>query len=762
MTHTSIPNHQSFLRLLRTRFIAALLLIGLAVITSYIVITSSVEAQKADATVINIAGRQRMLSQKITKGALQLQYASDSSSTFQLKKQLGSDLNTWVQSYYTLTEGSDSLLIPNDYNSDEVKALFADLEPSYQNIRLVIEQLLNQQDDTEVDELMTDLLLIKEAEFLPIMDRIVRQYEAEASEKVADMQSVVLMLVLFSLVVLILEGIFIFRPTAFRIRQYIGQLTETNAKLQGMNKKLEVAKVAAEEANEAKSNFLANMSHEIRTPLNSVIGFSDILLKSDLSDTQRQYLNYVGQSADSLLDLLNDILDFSKIEAGKLELNSERTDIIDMTQQIVDIVRFKTNEQGLELLIKQSSELPDFIMVDPIRLRQVLINLMGNAVKFTESGHVMLEVNVVSKSPSNHYELEFSVEDTGIGIHPSKQQLIFEAFSQEDNSTTRRFGGTGLGLSISNSLLRLMNSQLVLESEVGRGSRFSFTITVEGENRKFEHDDNEKLLKTYQNVLIVDDNEQNCAIVEEMLKMKGISSNSCFDAISALEFINQNKVDLIISDYQMPFVNGIDFIRRVRKEIGISNEDLDIILLHSLSDDLEISAHYKELGIVKSISKPITSKRLYKILIDLKTETTRAQIKVQNKSKSIISEKALKVLVVDDNKTNLVLAKTMLKNLLPNAIIELATDGNQAVEQYKSHQPDLTLMDIQMPEMSGYEATEVIRNDEDNAQTPIIALTAETLDGEKEKCLASGMNAYLMKPLVISTLAMEVSNWIEK
>lgn len=747
-----MTDHQ-FIRSLASRYVIALLLIASSILTSYFIIGNSVESQRSDAVVINLAGRQRMLSQKIAKDALLLLNRRDSSSSTSNTFQLEMDYAEWTYAHEALMSGNDSLGIPNDYNSPEVVLLYNELQPSYQGMKLVVEKLLNQEVADEEAPMLIDMLLNQEAQFLPRMNGIVKQYESEASAKVLGMKSAELYLLMFSLTILVLEAILIFLPTTRRIRKFITALTSKN-------EELGKAKIAAEAASEAKSNFLANMSHEIRTPLNSVIGFSDIVLKSDLDPNQKQYLEYVSQSADSLLDLLNDILDFSKIEAGKLELSLEKTDISALCQQIVDIVRFKTNEKNIELLLRQSTDLPNYLYVDPIRLRQVLINLMGNAVKFTEKGHIFLEVKVVSTN-ENQYEILFSVQDTGIGINPSKQQKIFEAFSQEDASTTRKFGGTGLGLSISNSLLNLMDSQLELTSTVGEGSTFYFTLNATGEDVGMTTSEESSLLSKYKHILIVDDNHKNCEILEEMLRLQNIDSTSCYDGMSALDFLSKNKTDLVISDFHMPYMNGLEFIEKVRSELGYDQERLKIILLHSLSTDDEISPRYSELGISKALNKPITSSRLFKLLALLADENTTIKKTEVPSANNVLSYQEHKILIVDDNCTNRILAKTMLTKLLPSALIFEAADGEAAVEQFAALQPDLTLMDIQMPKLSGYDAARKIREVEANIDSPIIALTAETLEGEKERCLEAGMNAYLKKPLVLSTLVSELQNWIK-
>ena len=515
--------------------------------------------------------------------------------------------------------------------------------------------------------------------------------------------------------------------------------------IQKKKEELISAKDIAETASKAKSEFLANMSHEIRTPLNGVIGFTDLLQNTPLSPVQHQYVKNANTSGHNLLEIINDILDFSKIEAGMMDLEIIKTDVVELLGQGADIIKYVADKKGLEVLLNIDPNMPRFALVDPIRLKQIFANLLGNAVKFTESGEIELKVSY-QELENKQGRFSFSVRDTGIGISDEDQTKLFKSFSQADSSITRRYGGTGLGLVISEMIANKMGSKINIISQLGKGSTFYFDIISEVEyGKKLDT----AAMKSIKRCCVIDDNENNRIILEHTMANWGIESVSCDNGIAALKIIETTEpFDVIICDYHMPYIDGLETIKLIREKLQILPEKLPIILLHSSSDDLQLLKRCDELGVLFRLTKPVKSEELYGYLCNIQSPVESIQKKETNVIPTVMPDK-ITILIAEDVAMNMLLVKFLIEKLLPKARVIEATNGNEAVALWQKEQPDLILMDMQMPELDGVDATIKIRELEKSTDKyiPIIALTAGAMKEEQERCINAGMNDFITKPI---------------
>jgi PAS domain S-box-containing protein len=534
--------------------------------------------------------------------------------------------------------------------------------------------------------------------------------------------------------------------TAGKIINFVGIHRDITLQTKLMND-LIIARQQAEEASIAKSNFLSSMSHEIRTPLNAIVGMADLLKEMDLPQDAKNYIDILHNASDSLLAIINDILDISKIEAGKMEIENILFNLEKLLYDITEIIAIQASKKNIEVMCRIKPDVPLNLVGDPIKLRQIIMNLMGNSVKFVEKGWILLEVSKKDEDNENVY-LNFIVEDTGIGIPKENLDKLFNRFVQADSSISRKYGGSGLGLSISKALVELMGGKISVTSEVGKGTKFSFDIKFK--KTKTESEDFKKLsiesLKGIK-ILVVDDNDINRIIIKEMLAGLGAILYDTNNPNVGYNMLSKDRFDLAIIDYNMPEMNGYELSKKIMTSSEILNKPKIIITSSDIAKFKK--ENLKEINVDSFLLKPIKKSVLIDNLLSVLGKEKHEIIKnkeIQNYSKEDLPE--IKILIVDDSEDNRILMDSYLKK--SKVIYDMAENGIEALEKFKSNKYDIIFMDMQMPDMDGMEATKKIREYEKEKnleRTKIVALTANVLKEQIENALKNGFDDYLTKPI---------------
>ncbi len=767
-----LSQHQRKLQRLKVIYAVALSLIAMTILSSSLLMNRIIVHSRGDSRVINLSGRQRMLSQRLTKCALALERELPAGERDRLREEMASSFADWTAAHEGLQRGNERLGLPVPALSTEIRSLFAEIAPYYASMVQVLSGAIarlkaNDAAASGTLRMTVETLIANEPHFLRLMDKITFQFDREAKERVDSMRFLEFVILALGLAVLLAEFLMVFRPSLVELSEMMGilekrthELIEANTLLQGALEEAQHLEVLANSASKAKSDFLANMSHEIRTPMNAIIGMAYLALRTDLDARQREYVGRIHTASYNLLGIVNGILDLSKIEAGKLVLEKSAFDLGDVLDHVATVTSPRAFEKGLELVFRLSPALPSILHGDSLRLGQIITNLVGNAVKFTERGEIVVSVELTEQR-GNRVELGFSVRDTGIGIPEDKIGCLFDDFTQADGTITRKYGGTGLGLAISKRMVELMGGRIGLESSPGQGSTFRFTAWFDAES---PHGVSIVVPSSIagSRVLVADDSDAARAVLAEMLgesNFRVTVASSGHEAVEAVKAADASEpFAFICMDWKMPHMDGLEAARIIKAESSLKQPP-KILLVTGFGQELTDSDSGKR-WVDGVLHKPVMPRQMNASITQM-FATVPAPGEPGGPEAGIVCGRlpGMRVLLVEDNEVNRQIAVELLDS--EGVIVDVAENGVAGVEMVSRSLPDrpydAVLMDLQMPVMDGLTATETIRRDPRFANLPIIAMTASAMTTESERCLEVGMTDHLSKPidpeLLVLTLA---------
>ncbi|GEM_PF-3849631 len=733
------------------RYSAALILVASLVIVGQLLIQYNLYIQKEDSRVINIAGRQRMLSQRLSKAALESRQALSPESRQAALNEVANVLKLWQRSHQGLQVGDEGLGLSGK-NSAQIREMYADIEDAFQQMSAAATRLGELDLEEDAAPMIADILS-REAEFLKGMNAIVFRYDDEARARLQRLRWIELFILSVILLLLILEARHIFAPAVRALGYHMHKQEEMQVEaerlaetLKEQNTTLDEALREAQSVAKLKSEFLATMSHEIRTPMNGTLGMTELLLQSDLNLEQRQYAETLQNSADTLLAILNNILDYSMMEAGKLQLERRPVSLLSLAEEVSNLFAAAAAEKGIELTYRLNKSGPEWIYGDETRIKQVLNNLTGNAIKFTEAGEVQLHF-LGSMKDENSGQLTVAVSDSGIGIPEEQREHLFQMFTQADTSTTRKYGGTGLGLAICKRLVEAFGGEIRVESQAGSGTTFYVSWPVEQAPADPEAlQQQESMDLNGKRVLIVDDHEANREILESHCSRWGMQvflATSAEDALQQL--VDLPDLDMAILDYHMPGLDGVELATLMKQDPRRSNTPRILLTSHQsldLQDRALFSAfHYK----------PIKMNHLYELLRGQLVPQPSPDSEGTTDFEESATRYPLRILIAEDNKVNQMVARKQLARM--GYECEWVENGQEVLDRLEKHfDIDVIFMDVHMPEMDGLSSTREIRkrwpgSDQKRAKPWIIAMTANAFEEDRKKCLAAGMDDYLSKPV---------------